>query len=140
MIIRVMANQSHAAYHKRNLAWPLAYVGNRFVQATLAERYEAAIRQLMNTPLYSLLYAPDYGTLFYRMRPQGANRDQINMAMVQMQRVAAKYIPDVQIIKVDVEVQDEEQKLRIVCTWLIRDANANMHGDLARARQTQVLV
>jgi len=131
---------SRAAYHKRNLGWPLAWVGGQLRQVTLAERYESAIRHLLHTPLNSLYYAPDYGTIVYRLRTQGANPTMIDVSVAQLRQVCGKYIPDVQIIDLVVEWQDDEQKLKIVCIWLIRDAEATMHGDLAGQRQSTVLV
>ena len=135
-----MGLQSRASYHKRNWQTPLRVLASKFVMVTLAKRYESAIRSLMLTPLSSLYYAPDYGTIFYRMRTQGVSVDKISMAMAQMRRAVSLYIPDVQIVDVTVELQDDQQTLRLVCTWLIRDATANEHGDLANQRQTTVLI
>ena len=136
------------AYHKRNLAWPLRWQGGGFVYVTLATRYEAAIRHMLLTPLGSLYYAPDYGTLFYRLRTQSfplkaldpESENKLAVATAHLRQMTAKYIPDIHVHDAVVDPQDEEQRLRLSCIWTIRGATANMHGDLASQRSTAVLL
>lgn len=128
------------AYHRRNLLWPVRWAGNRFAYGALATRAEAALRHLLTTPLNSLWWHPDYGTQFYMMRTQGMNFDMVNVAEAHLRQAVSKFIPDINIVNVHVTVQDEDQKLRIACEWLLRNANAQMHGDLAKPRETTVLV
>ena len=143
-----MALSQIGAYHKRNRRWPLAWKGAGFIQVSLAERCESAIRHLLNTPLGSLYVAPDYGTLFYLLRTQSFphfvlsqdGQDHLSVAVAHMRQATAKYIPDVLIKDVAVEPNTDEEVLKLGCLWVIRNANAKMHGDLATPRSTNVLI
>lgn len=133
-----MAGRS--AYHKKNISWPVRWGGSRFASATLVDRAENALRHLLVTPLNSLWWHPDYGTRFYEMRTQGMNIDLVNIAEAHLRQAVGKFIPDINIINVSVDVQDEDQKLKIACAWVLKNATARMHGDLAKPRESQVLV
>jgi len=135
-----MPVQSRGAYHKQNISWPLVWTGSSFARAMLATRYEAAIRHLLMTPRGSLWYAPDYGSMVSELRTQGMNRDKISMTLAALRQACTRYIPDVQIVDLTVEIQDDEQKLRIVAIWLIRDATPGLHGELADRKATTVLI
>jgi phage baseplate assembly protein W len=142
-----MSRVQTGAYHKRNLRWPLAWVGGGFDFVTLVARYESAIRHMMNTPHGSLYYAPDYGTMFHRLRTQSFPRKDLSpegqgklaVAVAHMRQSVSRYIPDVLIDKIFVEPDSEEQRLGLSCLWLLRNASASMHGDIAKPQKLTVL-
>jgi phage baseplate assembly protein W len=134
---------SRSAYAKQNLAWPLLWEGAGFRRVTLATRYEAALRHMLNTPQGSLYYEPDYGSTIYRIRTQGMQRERtghIAAALAHLRSAAAKYIPDIQVVDLTAELNEDDQKLRISCVWIIREASLHMHGNLASQQTTTVLL
>lgn len=135
-----MATQARAAYYKQNLAWPLSWPGPGLKTVSLAERYETAIRQLLMTPVGSLYADPSYGTTIYKIRGQPLNPGKIGIVLAQLRDVTAKYIPDIQIIDLQAEVDQDDMKLKVTCTWIIRNASAQMHGKLAGQKTTTVLI
>ena len=135
-----MPVQPRAAYYKQNLRWPLSWVGPGLHLVTLAERYEAAIRQLLMTPLGSLYADPSYGTTIHRLRGQPLNPGKVGILLAQLRDVTAKYIPDIQIINLEAEVDQDEEKLKVLCVWIIRNATAQMHSGLAGQRTMTVLI
>jgi len=134
---------SRGAYAKRNLAWPVSWVGGGLRQVTLAERYDAAMRHLLSTPLNSLWYAPDYGSAVYLLRTQGITKGQtgrLAKTLALLRGAASKYIPDIQLVDLTAEMHEDEQKLRVTCVWVIREASTLMHGELANQQSTTVLL
>ncbi len=135
-----MPVQSRSAYYRTNIAWPVGTSANGLAQVSLAERFESAIRHLLITPRGSLYYAHDYGSNISQLRTQGMNQDLISIALAQLRQATAKYIPDIQIVDLAAEIQEDDQKLRINATWIIRDATPMLHGELAGHRATSVLI
>lgn len=135
-----MAVQSRAAYYKQNLSWPISWPGPGLRLVSLAARYEAAIRQLMMTPLGSLYADPGYGTVIYRLRGQSLNLGKIGVLLAQLRDACAKYIPDIQIIDLTAEVDQDQERLKVMSIWIIRSATAQMHGSLAGQKATTVLI
>lgn len=131
---------SRSPYHKQNMGWPVSWESAGFRRVTLAERFEAAIRHLLMTPLGSLFYAPDYGTNIHLLRTQAMDPEAIGVYQANLVQAASMYIPDIQIVDLTAQIQDDDQKLRIAAVWLIRGATASMHGELANPRETAVLI
>jgi hypothetical protein len=134
---------SRSAYAKRNLAWPLSWRGGGFHQVTLAQRYEAALLHLLRTPQGALYYEPDYGSLVYQLRTQNMQRGpdgKTAKVLAFLRMSAAKYIPDIQIIDLISELHEDDQRLKISCVWVIREATVQMHGDIAVQQTTTVLI
>ena len=137
------ASTSRSPYAKQNIGWPLQTAAGRLRQVTLVERYDSAVRHLLHTPYGSLWYAPDYGSLVYKLRTQGivrGERMRVAEVVARLRQSAQKYIPDVLIVDLATEMLEEEQKLRVLGTWVIREANALMHGELAGQQTTTVLI
>jgi phage baseplate assembly protein W len=129
---------SAAAYHKRNLAWPIARPAQSFQQVWLIKRFETAIMRLMMTPKGSYFHDPDYGSLLYTLRTQGMNEAHIQRALEDLRASAARYIPDINILDLKAEMRHEDQTLIVACFWTIRNASQQMHGDLAGPHTTML--
>jgi phage baseplate assembly protein W len=115
----------------------------RLMQVTLVERYDAAVRHLLSTPYGSLWYAPDYGSMVYTLRTQGITRGDFSRlaeVLARLRQAAQKYIPDILIVDLLAEMDENDQKLLIKGVWVIREATPLMHGELASQQTTTVLL
>jgi len=135
-----MAVQLRAAYYKTNLAWPLLWSSPGLRTVMLAKRYETAVRQLLMTPIGSLYADPGYGTTIYRLRGQPLNPGKIGVMLAQLRDACGKYIPDIQVIDLQAKIDQDEEKLQVLCVWIIRNATAQSHGKLAGQKATTVLI
>jgi phage baseplate assembly protein W len=122
---------SGAAYHKRNLAWPMSRPANGMGQVALIKRYETAIYRLLLTPKGSYFSDPNYGSMIYTLRTQGMNTIRVQRVLEDFRAAAGRYIPDINIVDLTGDMRHEDQKLIVSCFWVIRNASQQMHGDLA---------
>jgi len=87
------------------------------------------------------MYAdPSYGTDIYKLRGQPLNPGKVGILLAQLRDVCAKYIPDIQVIDLQAEVDQDEESLKVSCVWIIRNANPQLHGKLAGQKTTSVLI
>jgi len=129
---------SSAAYHKRNLGWPLSRHGSGFRQMTLVARFDAALRHLALTPRGSYYSDSEYGTSLYKLRTQSMSEDLLQAATAEVQRAVATYVPDIVVTDVQGVRDDDANKLSVNIFWTIRAASQQLHGELAKQNVSSV--
>jgi hypothetical protein len=127
-----------AAYHKRNLAWPLSRTGAGFKQVSLVERYETALRHLVRTHKGAFYADPEYGTVCYRIRTQNMTDALVQACLEDIRRGAARYIPDIIVHDLVTEVDEDAHKFTLSVFWTIRGATQQVHGELAKTQTTYI--
>ncbi len=137
--------QTQAAYYKANLVLPIILGSIGFKQAVLLARFEAAVRHLLATPEGSYLVDPDYGCTFERHRGQMMNETTLSFLKEETKRKFAKYIPDIVLSDLAVDVSEyEDEQLKVTAIWTLRSADtardAMTFMDNSKAQKTQVLV
>jgi hypothetical protein len=135
-----MPQQTHTPYHKKNVVVPVRRSGGKWVRKVLAERYEGAVYHFLRTPKGSLLVDPDYGTTFYQKRGQVVTSDDLEVWKVEVAMGFTKYLPDLLVSDLSVDMDHADEELTITVTWVIRGATDAMHGKLAGPKKTTVLI
>jgi phage baseplate assembly protein W len=107
-----------SAAQKMNCLWPLQRGSKGWTRAALAPRYEAAIHNLVRTPLGSLPWNPGYGSTLYRLRTQGSPYGEITGGMLmELQAAFGRWIPDVALLGVSVQMLPQKQLLEVLVVW-----------------------
>lgn len=88
------------------------------MRGALGARYQAAIWNLLRTPLGTYPWNPKYGTSIYRLRTQSSPYDEIEgLVLVELQMGFAQWIPDVTLIGVQARMNPTNQKLEVQVVW-----------------------
>jgi hypothetical protein len=130
----------NTAYHKQNLAWPLAWYGSRIKVARLIERLESGLHHLVMTPKGSFWFDLNYGTNAYLLRTQGMDGGRIAAVLADIRLGAANYLPDAIVHNLTSQITEDEHKLQLGVIWGVRGANTQLHGELGVQRKLSVII
>lgn len=126
---------------KLNCLWPLIRGGKGWMRGGIPERYAAAIRNFVRTPIGSYPWNPKYGTSIYRIRTQGGPYDEAQGLVEAELRIGfSLWIPEVVLIEAPVGVVPAKQKLIVNVVWAIPSASGSQQQYAVGPVKTGVLV
>jgi len=129
------------AAQKMNCLWPLTRGGKGWIRGSMAARYEAAIKNLLRTPLGHYPWAPTYGTTIYLHRTQSEPYVEGNTAMEAELSLAFKqWLPDVTLLGTKAQMEPSLQRWKLTVGWGIPAQRGGRVTYIVGPVQTTVLI
>lgn len=122
------------ATRKRNAIWPMSRTSKGWDTATMAKRYNSALRHLIRTQRGTIIWAPDYGTRLETLRTQGITAELASFIEEDIRGAISLWIPDIRLIGLNLEANPDEETLEVHIAWGIPNMSGSAVGATSKDR------
>jgi len=102
-----------------NCTWPLVRGGKGWARAGLIDRCQAALKNLLRTPVGFYPWSPSYGTSLYKLRTQSVCREDAGLVRSELSQTLNTWIPEITFANVELDMDQANKRLIVTVTWML---------------------